>query len=124
MDVTRFVDTSGDLPSLRVGALASALVGAVVYGYLYGLIEFVDALLDGIGNAIGSLGGWLSDELIPSVFGAALDPITTAWTMHAEWIGSLGLFGQAIAIVEVMALLWVLIVVLERALEFVRVVTP
>lgn len=124
MDVTRFVDTSGSVPSLRVGALVSTLVGAVVYGWLYGFIGFVDTWLGGIAGAISSLGSYLSGALIPTLFAGLSGPVEAAWQSNAEFVASLGTLGMLVAALELALVLFIVLAVVERLLESVRVVTP
>lgn len=123
MDVTRFVDTSGDLPSLRAGALASTLVGTVVYGWLYGFIGFFDTILGGLASIPERLGRFATDATA-GVFGMFAAPVAAAWESNAAWIGTLGVFGIVVAILEVAVVIWIVLLVVERTIRWVRVITP
>lgn len=108
------IDTSGDVPTLEIGALVTSLLGIISFGWLFGAINFIERIGSGI-NAWLRGGEETLSRIVTLLFRAATEPSTAAWSSTAESIATIGLFGQVIALLELAVFFWILLAVLSAA---------
>jgi hypothetical protein len=108
VDLTRYIETGEDSPSIKISALVGTLAGTVIYGWLQGFLSFLTTVLGAPAAVFTAVGNWLSDVLIPTLVGNVTNPIAAAWASNAAWIDSLGGIGLVIGAIEVMLVLTML----------------
>lgn len=101
VDLSRLVDTSGDVPRVKLPALVSLLGGTVLLGYWHGAINAVQTFGGGFAGSLAGFESWLSSRLIPATFGVVTGPLAAATDANAEFLAGLGVFAQVVAFVEV-----------------------
>lgn len=115
------IDTSGQLPEINAGVLASLLTGTVLYGWYAGFLGFLDSLGSGITGGMRDVGVWLSDDLIVAVFAIAENATLEVARQNAEFVSMFGAFAIVVSVVEAMLITavigWALRLTLRRIRE-------
>jgi len=110
-DTSGIIDTSGDTPRIRAGALAALLSGSILWGWYVGFLDFLTASLGGVTSTWSGLGAFQGD-LFGAIIGLAVAGMNAAAASNAEFLSGLGVFGVVVGVIEVVALtvgvLWVL----------------
>ncbi len=102
--VSRVVNTEGDRPKLKAGALASMLVSILYYGFTLGVVGLVNTVRRGIRGAFNDLEAWVAGEggLISTLFAIPEDAFDIAFAETAALLGRAGLVAQGLALLEVL----------------------
>jgi len=103
------IDSSGSSPRLRLGALLGTGVATVAYGYWAGLLSWIDATLGGLNGSYDTIGTWISEELLGSLFAIGPNTISAAAASNARWIASLGPAGIVVATIELLVVAYLLL---------------
>lgn len=107
------IDTSGGRPSLRLPAVVSLILGSAVWGYVNGAAEVIEVLLGGTADFIAGIGLWIG-RVVVGLFAVPGGVIGSAFRANTAWLASLGVWGLPVAVVEVAAIVFVLLVVIEN----------
>lgn len=112
------IDTSGDTPTLKIGAVVSFVVGTVFWGTIQGVITMIQRFGAGLWGSVRDLETWLAGQggLIPAVFAIPETLFSIAFTLNASWLGVTGPFAQVLAVVEIGALVWMVLWGIQTAL--------
>jgi hypothetical protein len=113
MSSSDLIDTSGPRPSLRLPAVISLILGSAAWGYVTGAAEVIEVLLGGFADFLAGTGLWLG-RVVGGLFAVPGGVIGAAYRANTAWLASLGVWGLPVAIVEVAAIVFVLLVVIEN----------
>lgn len=107
LDVNQFFNTEGAIPVPRFWFIVSTLIGSIFLGGIWGVIEFINGIYGGVFSTFEGFGAWLS-KLVDGFFNIGVDPLGAAFAANAEFLEAFGAWGQAVAALEVAALVWLL----------------
>lgn len=109
-DTSGLIDESGDRPRVKWGAVATTLAGAAALGWFNGLVAYIQTTMSGASGAVGDLAQFVGGQygLVASLFGIPLGAISGAFAGNIEFLARFGLAAWPLAILEVMALIWLL----------------
>lgn len=118
---SRLIDTSGDVPRLRLAALATTLVGIVSWGYVEGLLSFIGRAGDGVSGALYGLALWIEHDLVGGIVSIATSTMTAGFGANIAWLRTLGAIGLVVGLVEALVVgyvvLWTLSTIVSIATE-------
>lgn len=108
-----WIDTTGDLPSLKTGATATGVLGTIVLGWFTGVINLIDSLgsfaidqITGADNFVGSL--------VDLLFQGVTQFATAAAIANATWLIDLGILGIFVGFIEGIVVIYAIILVVIR----------
>ena len=109
MSASDIIDTSGSTPSLRISALVAAASGTVIYGYYSAVVDTIDRIGSGAAAAYRDLADWIANDYIGSLIEIPIGTIETATAANQEFLALFGAVAPAVAAVELLVLVWLLI---------------
>lgn len=94
-----WIDTSGELPSLKASAAITGIAATIIYGAQQAFLRAFNGVttgfltfLDGIANYQGAA--------IPAYVDGSVGIMDVAAAGHAEWLATLGVWGYLVVVVE------------------------
>lgn len=94
-----WIDTSGSLPALKVGAVVTGMFATVVYGMQTAFLRFFNGVTSGYFSFVDGIAHWV--ETFPtSVIDGGVGIMDVATQGHIEWLASLGLVAYPVVVVE------------------------
>ena len=109
MSASDIIDTSGSTPSLRISALVAAASGTVIYGYYSAVVSTLDRIGSGAAAAYRDLADWIANDYIGSLIEIPIGAIDAATAANQEFLALFGAAAPAVAAVELMILVWIML---------------
>jgi hypothetical protein len=103
--------------TIATGALGVTALGIVIREWILGVIETIGSIGSGIGFVLGGFGSFI-ESLISAFFGSIIGAIRGSFAANATWISeTFGILAPAVAIVEIVIIVWLLGATISIALR-------
>lgn len=115
------IDTSGATPVPNVERIVSALLGTVAWGWWTGAIGAVQQFADGVWSTLDGLAQFLGvGGVLTLLLDIPVNALEAAARENARFLSGFGVAAQAVAVVEGIVVLTLIMLVLEWSLTELR----
>lgn len=94
-----WIDTSGELPSLKASAVVTGIAATIIYGAQQSFLRAFNAVTTGFLTFLDGIANY-QRTVIPAYIDGNIGIMDVAAAAHAEWLATLGVYGYLVVVVE------------------------